>query len=92
MTPWRPTTSRRYGCRGRAAIGENFSRIGKRYDESHTGVRNVQVTQTPEIAVVTCVIHYELLWDGSPFTVDAPTTMIFVREPGTWRLRLLHTR
>lgn len=78
--------------RGRAAIRENFARIGKRFDESHTRVRDVQVTETPEIAVATCVVNYQLLWDGSPFTADAPTTMIFVREPGTWRLRLLHTR
>jgi ketosteroid isomerase-like protein len=78
--------------RGHAAIGENYARIGELSDESHTVLRDVRVTETSAMAVVTCVVHYQMRWRGQPTSVDAPTTMIFVRESGGWSVALLHTR
>jgi SnoaL-like domain len=50
------------------------------------------VTETSAIAVVTCVVHYQMLWDGQPASVEASTTMFFVPEGGVWRMALLHTK
>jgi ketosteroid isomerase-like protein len=78
---------------GPASIGENFARIGERYEDSHTDVRDVVVTtQTATTALVTCVVHYQMVWDGQLITVDAPTTIAFIRHSGVWRIALLHTR
>jgi ketosteroid isomerase-like protein len=78
--------------RGPAAIAENFARIGERYEDSHTLLRDVNVTETSDTAVLTCVVQYQMRWDREPFSVDAPTTMIFTREPDEWKITLLHTR
>jgi ketosteroid isomerase-like protein len=78
--------------RGHAAIGEHFARIGERYEDSHTLLEDVRVTETAAAAVVACVVHYQMRWDGQPASVEAPTTMIFVRGAGAWRIALLHTR
>jgi ketosteroid isomerase-like protein len=78
--------------RGHAAIGQNFARIGERYEDSHTAIEDVNVTATSSTAVVSCVVRYQMRWDGQPFSVNAPTTMVFVRESGAWRVALLHTR
>jgi ketosteroid isomerase-like protein len=78
--------------RGHAAIGENFARIGELSEDSHTVLRDVKVTETAAMAVVTCEVHYQMRWRGQPTSVDAPTTMIFVRESGEWSVALLHTK
>jgi ketosteroid isomerase-like protein len=78
--------------RGHVSIGEHFARIGERYEDSHTALEDMKVTETSAIAVVTCVVHYQTRWDGQPATVEAPTTMIFVPEGGVWRMALLHTK
>ena len=78
--------------RGREAIGQNFARIGERYEDSHTTIQDVNVTAASSIAVVSCVVRYQMRWDGQPFSVEAPTTMVFVLKSGAWRVALLHTR
>jgi hypothetical protein len=57
--------------RGYAAIGENFARIGELSEDSHTVLRDVRVIETSALAVVTCVVHYEMRWRGQPTSVDA---------------------
>lgn len=78
--------------RGQAAIGEHFARMGERYVDSHTVLEDVKVTETSDTAVVTCVVHYQMRWDGQPGSWRWPTTMIFVLEAGVWRVSLLHTK
>jgi ketosteroid isomerase-like protein len=78
--------------RGRAAIGEHFAGMGERYEDSQTVLEDVEVTETTDTAVVTCVVHYQMRWDGQPGSWRWPTTMIFVRQGGVWRLALLHTK
>ncbi len=78
--------------RGQAAIGEHFARIGERYEDSHTVLEDVKIIETADTAVVACVVHYQMRWDGQPGRWPWPTTMIFVREAGEWKIALLHTR
>ena len=78
--------------RGQAAIGEHFARMGERYEDSHTALEDVTVTETSANAVVTCVVVYQLRWDSQPGSWRWPTTMIFVREAGAWKIALLHTK
>jgi ketosteroid isomerase-like protein len=78
--------------RGPAAIGEHFAGMGPRYEDSHTTLEDVEVAETTDTAVITCVVHYEMRWDGQPGTWRWPTTMIFKRQAGEWRLALVHTK
>jgi ketosteroid isomerase-like protein len=77
---------------GQAAIEEHFARMGKRYEDSHTRLEDVTVNESPETAVLTCVVHYQMRWDGQPGEWRWPTTMIFVRKAGEWRIALVHTK
>src|SRR6266508_2288759 len=52
--------------RGQAAIEEHFARMGERYDDSHTVLEDVQVSKISDTAVLTCVVHYQMRWDGQP--------------------------
>jgi ketosteroid isomerase-like protein len=78
--------------RGPAAIGEHFAAMGPRYEDSHTVLEDVEVTATTDTAVLTCIVHYEMRWDGTPGTWRWPTTMIFRRQAGEWRLAVVHTK
>lgn len=78
--------------RGRSAIAEHFAAMGNRFEESDTALEDVKVTETPGMAVLTCVVHYRMKWDGEPGSWQWPTTMIFVRASGAWRIALLHTK
>lgn len=78
--------------RGQAAIGEHFARMGERYVDSHTVLEDVKVTETSDTTVVTCVVHYQMRWDGKQGSWRWPTTMIFVLDAGVWRVSLLHTK
>jgi len=78
--------------RGREAIRDNFARIGERYEDSRTAIEDVTATATSSMAVVTCVVRYQMRWDGQPVSVDAPTTIVFVDESGVWKVAMLHTR
>ena len=55
--------------RGPEAKGQNFARIGERYEDSHTAIEDVNVTATSSTAVVTCVVRHHMRWDGQPFSV-----------------------
>jgi ketosteroid isomerase-like protein len=66
--------------------------MGERYEDSETVLEDVEVVETSDTAVVTCVVHYQMHWDGQPGSWRWPTTMIFVRQGGVWRLALLHTK
>jgi hypothetical protein len=78
--------------RGQAAIGEHFAGTGERYQDSQTLLEDVEVTETTDTAAVTCVVHYQMRWDGEPGSWRWPTTMIFVRPAGEWKLALVHTK
>src|SRR5438093_2252835 len=78
--------------RGRTAIAEHFAAMGKRYVESETALEDVKVTETPGMAVLTCVVLYQMKWDGEPGSWQWTTTMIFLRNRGAWRIALLHTK
>ena len=78
--------------RGPTAIGEHFAGMWNRFEESHTALEDMKATETSGIAVVTCVVHYQMKWDGKPGSWQWPTTMIFVGETGAWKLALLHTK
>jgi ketosteroid isomerase-like protein len=78
--------------RGQPAIGEHFARMGERYEGSQTVPEDVEVTETSDSAVVTCVVHYQMRWDGRPGSWRWPTTMIFLRQGGEWRLALVHPK
>lgn len=75
----------RVWLRGPAVIGEHFERIGERFEDSHTTLKNIKVVETPALAVVTCRVQYQMRWDQG-LSVEAPTTIVFVREPesGDW--------
>lgn len=77
---------------GPAMIVEHFAQMGGRYEDSHTALEDVKVTEKSSTAVVTCVVHYQMRWDGQPGSWRWPTTMIFVREAEVWRVALLHTK
>ena len=78
--------------RGPAAISEHFAGMGVRYDESHTTLEDVAVTATSAIAVITCVVDYQMRWDGEPGRWRWPTTMILARDADQWKLAVLHTK
>jgi ketosteroid isomerase-like protein len=46
--------------RGPAAIAEHFAGMGVRYEDSHTALEDVAVSETSDTAVVTCVVDYQM--------------------------------
>ena len=78
--------------RGRAQIEEHFVSLGARFSDSHTTVDEVHVVEADGAAIVTCMVTYSMTWRDQPTTVQAPTSLVLLRQDRSWNIALLHTK
>lgn len=82
--------SRRW-LRGRAEVEGYLSAMLGSVREISTELRDVHEHAWGDTGVVTCWLEQTYTLDGTPGGVSAPTTMVFRREGGDWRLALFHS-
>ena len=77
--------------RGRAAIAGYFDEVLSTISDVHTDVGDVAIREWADTGVVTCVIDQTYRYEGKMERITAPTTLLFRRESGDWRIALMHT-
>lgn len=56
-----------------------------------TELRDVEERVWGDTGVLTCWIEQDYTFEGNPQHVSAPTTIVFRREDGDWKVALSHT-
>ncbi len=77
--------------RGRAALDKYLADNLPRIEEMHSVIEDHSIARWNDVEVETFMLRQHYAFDGVPYDIEAPTTMIWRREDGAWRLVLVHT-
>lgn len=77
--------------RGREALEGYFGQLEQMVDEVSSKVRNVHETEWGDAGVVTCVVDQTYEMDGAEQSITAPTSIVFRREGGEWKIAVFHS-
>ena len=77
--------------RGRAALETYLAENLPRVEDMHSVVESYAVVRWNDTEVETFMLRQHYVFDGAPYDIEAPTTMIWRREDGAWRLALVRT-
>jgi ketosteroid isomerase-like protein len=82
--------SRRW-MRGRADIDAYFRMISDAVSDVRSTVRDVSVVERGDVGIVTCLLDQSYTYEGRAVANLAPTTIVFFREAGDWKIALVHS-
>jgi hypothetical protein len=77
--------------RGRAAIEHYLSQLEASASDVHSQMRDVQEAVWGDVGLVTFVLEQTYKMDGQARTISAPTSIVFRRHNGDWKITLIHT-
>lgn len=77
--------------RGRAAIEDYLSQLKGTVSEVHSRMTDAQESVWGDVGLVTFVLDQTYTMDGKQQTVSAPTSILFRRQDGDWKIALIHT-
>jgi ketosteroid isomerase-like protein len=82
--------SRRW-LRGRNELDAYLRQLMGAVDDVRTELRDTHEQTWNDTGLLTCWIDQDYTLDGEPQHVSAPTTMVFRRQEGAWKLTLFHS-
>jgi ketosteroid isomerase-like protein len=77
--------------RGRNELEAHFGQIIERVSDVQTTLRDVTEHVWGDTGLVTCWFEQRYTLDGAEQEISAPTTMIFRRTSGQWKIALFHS-
>jgi ketosteroid isomerase-like protein len=77
--------------RGRAALEAYLSQLKETVSDVHSRMSDAQESVWGEVGLVTFVLHQTYTMDGKEQNISAPTTIVFRRQDGDWKIALIHT-
>ena len=77
--------------RGRDELEAHFGQIIERVTDVRTTLRDVTEHVWDDTGLLTCWFEQRYTLDGDQQQISAPTTMIFRRAAGAWKLALFHS-
>ena len=77
--------------RGRAAIEGYFSQLKETVSDVRSRISDVQENTWGDVGLITFVLDQTYTLDGQQQTISAPTSIVFRRRGGDWRIVLIHT-
>jgi len=77
--------------RGRDELEAHFGQIIERVTDVHTSLRDIAEHVWEDTGLLTCWFEQRYMLDGTPQAISAPTTMVFRRLAGQWKLALFHS-
>jgi ketosteroid isomerase-like protein len=81
----------RHWLRGREELADYLAETERTTDGFRTEIGDVHETVLGDVGWVTCWIEQDYTMDGERHHVAAPTSVVFRREDGEWRMCLLHS-
>ena len=82
--------SRRW-IRGKAELDAYLRQLAGSVSEVRTELKDTSENVWGETGVLTCWLEQSYMLDGQAQHVSAPTTIVFHREGGEWKLSLFHS-
>lgn len=76
--------------RGAGEIEEYFGMVGAGITDLSSSLRDVTVAERGDVGIVTCMLDRSYRYDGRNVAVVSPTTVLFVKEDGDWKVALVH--
>ncbi len=77
--------------RGRPALEAYITDNLPRMEDIHSTIEDVAVRRWGDVEIETMILRQSYVFDGTRCDIEAPTTLIWRREGGTWRLVLVHS-
>jgi ketosteroid isomerase-like protein len=77
--------------RGRAAIEAYVAQLEGSLSDVHSRMSDVQERAWGEVGLVTFVLDQTYTMEGQEHAVSAPTSILFRRQNGDWKIALIHT-
>jgi ketosteroid isomerase-like protein len=82
--------SRRW-LRGRSELDSYLGQVMGAVSDVRTELRDAEERVWSDSGVLTCWLDQDYTYEGSAQHISAPTTMVFRREGGEWKLAVLHS-
>jgi ketosteroid isomerase-like protein len=82
--------SRRW-MRGLDEVGDFIRQLLTMVSGVRSSVNDVHETVIGDVGFITCWLEQDYVMEGTPQHISAPTTMLFRREDGTWKVLLFHS-
>ena len=82
--------SRRW-IRGRADLSAHIRQVASSVSSVRTKASDVSESIFGDVGVVTCWLDQTYTLEGQEQSVSAPTTIVFRKEDGDWKLSLFHS-
>jgi len=82
--------SRRW-MRGLDEVGDFVRQMVTMVSDVRSSINDVNETVIGDVGIVTCWLEQDYVIDGTPQHVSAPTTLLFRREDGAWKILLFHS-
>jgi ketosteroid isomerase-like protein len=77
--------------RGRAAIEAYLPQLKDTVSDVHSRMSDAQERVWGDVGLVTFVLDQTYTMDGQQQTISAPTSLVFLRQDGDWKIALIHT-
>lgn len=77
--------------RGRAALDDHFAQLEGAVSDPHSRVSDLHTMSWSEVSLVTFVLDQTYTMNGEEERISAPTSMVFHRHDGAWKLALIHS-
>jgi ketosteroid isomerase-like protein len=77
--------------RGRPAIEAYLSQLEGSVSDVHSQMRDLQEMVWGDVGLVTFVLDQTYKMDGEEQSISAPTSILFRRQQGDWKVALIHT-
>jgi ketosteroid isomerase-like protein len=77
--------------RGQVAMDGYLKSLGEQVSNIRSTLREVHVIELDDVGIVTLVLDQEYDMGGQRISIHAPTSLVFRRVDGDWRLALLHS-
>ncbi|MGH2850846.1 MAG: YybH family protein [Solirubrobacteraceae bacterium] len=77
--------------RGRVALEEHFSHLPDMVADVRSTVSDLSATAWGDVGLVTLLLDQTYTADGAVQQITAPTSLIFRRQAGEWKLALVHS-
>ena len=82
--------SRRW-LRSRAELEEYFRQLSGAVADVRSELSDLVTREYGDVGVVTCMLDQSYMHEGRRVQIMAPTTLMFTRTGGNWRVALVHS-
>jgi ketosteroid isomerase-like protein len=77
--------------RDRAAVEQYLFQLKGTVSDVHSRMSDAQESVWGDVGLVTFVLDQTYNMDGQPQSISAPTSILFRRQDGDWKIALIHT-